>query len=80
MPLGKAHNALDSLLLSHTGLCKEDSVDILDSNGVVRAIFSCGVRCRTSIYSDARKLSIRKLFGPFWRRRKSLPPSSKGAF
>jgi hypothetical protein len=55
VPLGKAHIALDSLLLSHTGLCKEDSVDILDSNGVVRAVFSCGVRFRTSIYSDARK-------------------------
>ena len=55
MPLGKARIALDSLLLSHTGLCKEDAVNIVGDDGTVRAVFSCGVRFRTSIYSEARK-------------------------
>jgi hypothetical protein len=55
VPLGKASIALDSLLLSHTGLCKEDSVSIVGDDGAVRAVFSCGVRFRTSIYSEARK-------------------------
>ncbi len=55
VPLGKAHIALDALLLSHTGLCKEDAVSIVDDDGAVRAVFSCGVRFRTSIYSEARK-------------------------
>jgi hypothetical protein len=55
VPLGRARIALDSLLLSHTGLCKEDSVDIVGDDGSVRAVFSCGVRFRTSIYSEARR-------------------------
>jgi hypothetical protein len=55
VPLGKASIALDSLLLSHTGLCKEDSVAIVGDDGTVRAMFSCGIRFRTSIYSEARK-------------------------
>jgi hypothetical protein len=55
VPLGKANIALESLLLSHTGLCKEDSVSIIGHDGIVRAVFSCGVRFRTSIYSEARK-------------------------
>jgi hypothetical protein len=55
VPLGRARIPLDSLLLSHTGLCKEDCVDVLGDDGVVRAQFSCGVRFRTSIYSEARK-------------------------
>ncbi len=54
-PLGKAQIPLESLLLSHTGLCKEDAVSIIGEDGVVRAVFSCGVRFRTSIYSEARK-------------------------
>ena len=55
VPLGKARVALDSLLLSHTGLCKEDAVSIVGDDGVTKAVFSCGVRFRTSIYSEARK-------------------------
>ena len=54
-PLGKAQIPLESLLLSHTGLCKEDAVSIIGGDGAVRAVFSCGVRFRTSIYSEARK-------------------------